>query len=103
MCAAERICYNGFTNNCYELELAPMEGITYGPMRRALAAVFPGADRYYTPFIAANSTHSFKTREKREIDPGGNRGLSVIPQILTNDADAFIWRSEERRVRRGQF
>ncbi len=72
-----------------------MEGITGWPLRRAHAEAFPGISRYYTPFIAANSTHSFKTREKKEIDPSHNEGLSAVPQILTNDADAFLWAAGE--------
>ena len=68
-----------------------MEGITYWPFRQALNRCFPGCGVYYTPFIAATSTHSFKTREKKEIDPANNEGLHVIPQILTNDAGAFLW------------
>ena len=74
-----------------------MEGITYWPQRRALSAFFPGCDRYYTPFIAVNSTHSFKTREKKELYPGNNAGIFVVPQLLTNDADAFLWAADAIR------
>ncbi len=35
-----------------ELSFAPMEGITYSGYRRIHAELFPGADRYYAPFIA---------------------------------------------------
>ena len=82
-----------------ELDFAPLEGITGYPFRRAHARCFPGADRYFTPFIAANGTHSFKTREKKEIDPAHNAGLRVIPQILTNDAEAFLWAAGEMKER----
>lgn len=76
-------------------EFAPMEGITLWPLRRAYAECFPGTACSYTPFIAANSTHSFKTREKKEIDPKHNEGLVCIPQILTNNPEAFIWAAGE--------
>ena len=72
-------------------EFAPLEGITGWPLRQAHAACFPGIDHYYTPFITANQTHSFKSREKRELDPEHSRGLSLIPQILANDPEHFLW------------
>ena len=89
------ICKNEAEERDIPVEFAPMEGIALWPMRRAHAECFGGVDRYYTPFIAANSTRSFKTREKKEIDPLHNEGLDVVPQILTNDAGAFLWAAAE--------
>ena len=80
-------------------EFAPMEGITGYTFRRAHAARFCGAHCYYTPFIAANSTRSFKTREKKEADPANNAGIRVIPQILTKDPGDLIWAAGEMRDR----
>ncbi len=67
--------------------LAPMEGITTPVYRNALYRHYGGADRYYTPFLA---NLSFNHKELREILPENNKGLSVIPQILTNRAETFL-------------
>lgn len=74
-----------------KMYLAPMEGITGYVYRNALQKVFPCVDRYFTPFITPNQTHRLKTRELRDILPENNQGMQVIPQILTNRADEFVW------------
>ena len=76
-----------------QLSLAPMEGITGYAFRRAHAEVFGALDRYYTPFISPlpKVGAPFGKRNSRELDPENNQGLNVVPQLLTNDADRFIW------------
>lgn len=75
------------------LSLAPMEGITGYAFRRAHAEVFGALDRYYTPFISPlpKVGTPFSKRNSRELDPANNQGLDVVPQLLTNDADRFVW------------
>lgn len=75
------------------LSLAPMEGITGYAFRRAHAEVFGALDHYYTPFISPlpKMGTPFSKRNSRELDPANNQGLDVVPQLLTNDADRFIW------------
>ena len=75
------------------LSLAPMEGITGYAFRRVHAEVFGALDRYYTPFISPlpKVGTPFSKRNGRELDPANNQGLDVVPQLLTNDADRFIW------------
>ena len=70
------------------IELAPMEGITTALFRRAYKKWFKEPDWYYTPFIAANQTHKFKTRERQEVEPYTDK---LTPQILTDKAEHFIW------------
>ena len=76
-----------------QLSLAPMEGITGYAFRRAHAEIFGALDRYYTPFISPlpKVGTPFSKRNSRELDPANNQGLNVVPQLLTNDADRFIW------------
>ena len=69
---------------------APMEGITTHPFRQVHHRFFPGIDAYYTPFLVANQTRHFKKQELREIDPVNNAGITLVPQILANDADLFL-------------
>ncbi len=75
------------------LSLAPMEGITGYAFRRVHAEVFGALDRYYTPFISPlpKVGTPFSKRNSRELDPANNKGLNVVPQLLTNDADRFAW------------
>ena len=75
------------------LSLAPMEGITGYAFRRAHAKVFGALDRYYTPFISPlpKVGTPFSKRNSRELNPANNQGLDVVPQLLTNDADRFVW------------
>lgn len=74
------------------LSLAPMEGVTGHVFRRVYAECFGGLDRYYTPFLTPPQVGStFGGRLRREIDPEANRGLDVVPQLLTKDADNFVW------------
>lgn len=68
-----------------------MEGITGYVYRNAHRAVFPGADRYFTPFVVATYTRSFKTKEKEDVAPENNPGHDLVPQILSNRADEFLW------------
>lgn len=76
-----------------QLSLAPMEGITGYTFRRAHAEIFGALDRYYTPFISPlpQVGAPLSKRNSRELDPANNQGLDVVPQLLTNDADRFIW------------
>lgn len=74
------------------LSLAPMEGVTGHVFRRVHAECFGALDRYYTPFVAPPQVgKGFVGRAKKELDPVANEGLNVVPQLLTRDADRFVW------------
>ena len=73
---------------------APMEGITIYCYRNTHYKYFgEGLDYYYTPFLSIYKHHSIKKRDMREILPENNaeHGISIIPQIMANDADEIIW------------
>lgn len=70
--------------------LAPMEGLTGYIYRNVYSESFPKFDKYFTPFIVPGAKGILKTREQKEISPENNRGLLVIPQILTNQAEGFL-------------
>ena len=74
-----------------KLYFAPLEGITGYPYRNAHRALFMKPDRYYTPFITANQNMSLANREKRDIAPENNRGVPLVPQVLSNKAEQFAW------------
>jgi tRNA-dihydrouridine synthase len=72
-----------------------MEGITGYLFRAAHAAVFGPADQYLTPFLSPNQNLRFTTRERQDVLPEHNEGLNVVPQLLTNNADHFVWCAKE--------
>ena len=82
-----------------EFLFAPMEGVTDYSYRLAHSRFFPGVSRYYSPFIAANQTCSMKTREKEDVAPEHNSGVVLVPQILTNNADVFLWAVDQMACR----
>lgn len=71
--------------------LAPLEGITTFVYRNIYREMFGGMDKYFTPFIVPTSNHNFKSRAKRDILPENNEGTPLVPQILTNRADDFLY------------
>lgn len=70
--------------------LAPMEGITGYIYRNTYEKFFHNIDKYFTPFIVSNKSTSLKTKELRDVLPENNKGMNIVPQILTNDSEGFI-------------
>ncbi len=78
--------------------LAPMEGNTGHVFRRVHAECFGALDRYYTPFLPPPRVgNRFGGRAFKELDPANNEGLHVVPQLLTKNADEFVWASQVLR------
>lgn len=73
------------------LYVAPMEGITDHVFRSVHHRYFPGADKYFTPFFSPTGDGRFTGRSLRDLDPERNRGLPVVPQLLTRRAADFLW------------
>ena len=79
-----------------EYLFAPMEGITFSTYRILHSRLFPGADEYYTPFIAPDTQGSFKPKFLRELTRDGasggqgGSGAKVIPQLLVNSPGPFV-------------
>ena len=78
-----------------EYEFAPLEGITDAVYRRTHAKYYPGAARYYTPFISPTMHHIFTPRELRELAPENNPGLVLVPQLLGRNANDLLWAAKE--------
>lgn len=76
-------------------DCAPMEGITGRLFRLAHNRWFGGIDRYYIPFLSPTQTHVFSKKEWRDVLPEHNEGLHVVPQLLTRNADDFLWAAGE--------
>jgi len=73
---------------------APMEGLTARAWRTVHHKYFPGADKYYTPFLSVTADYTFRDRELRELLPL-ETGYTIVPQLLTKNADDFLRGAEE--------
>ena len=73
-----------------EFLFAPMEGITFASFRALHHRMFPGVTEYYTPFIAPDTTGSFKPKYLKELTADSLSGAKVIPQILANRPGPFL-------------
>lgn len=77
------------------LYFAPLEGITGYIFRKAYSGIYGHVDKYFTPFIAPSEKCPMTSRERKDVDPGKNEGLILVPQILTNRSDCFIDAAKE--------
>ncbi|SDH35385.1 tRNA-dihydrouridine synthase [Pseudobutyrivibrio sp. 49] len=82
-------------DNKKNIYLAPLEGVTDSIFRNTFNKYYGGIDKYYTPFISPNSTFKFTTREFKDIDPEKNDINTTVPQLLTNNAEHFLWAVHE--------
>ena len=74
---------------------APLEGLTDRTFRHLHHKYFPGIDRYYTPFLSPTIHRSLTPKEQREVAPIQLREYELIPQLLTKNADDFIWMASQ--------
>lgn len=70
---------------------SPLQGFTDFRFRNAQHKFFGGIDTYYSPYIRLNGKLVIKPSYERDILPENNSTLEVIPQIITNDADEFLF------------
>ena len=80
--------------------MAPMEGVTNYIYRNAYHQFYHPMDKYFTPFISAKPNKRFSDKEIREVYPENNKGMYVVPQILTNNGDDFL---ETARILKEDF
>lgn len=79
------------TDNCPVLILAPLQGVTDVVFRQVYVRHFTGIDQAMAPFISTMSSRRLKPSRLKDVDPALNRALPVIPQILGNNPDDFIY------------
>lgn len=70
---------------------SPLQGFTDFRFRNAFHKYFGGIDTFYSPYIKLNGKLSIKGSYERDILPENNNTLQVIPQIITNDAEEFLF------------
>ena len=77
------------------LYFAPLEGIGGYIYRNAQADYFEKADKYFSPFLAPNQNRSISPKEYKDIAPEHNEGITLVPQIMANNAEIFLKAAQE--------
>lgn len=70
--------------------LAPLQGFTDYWYRNAHSKILGGVDEYYAPYLRLDNDKSLPKRQLKDIHPDNNTA-KVLPQILVNNADDFIY------------
>jgi tRNA-dihydrouridine synthase B len=70
---------------------SPLQGFTDFRFRNAFQRFFGGIDQYIAPYIRVNGKLEIKPGNERDILPANNSSLNLIPQIITKDADEFLF------------
>jgi tRNA-dihydrouridine synthase len=78
----------------YTLLSSPLQGFTDFRFRNAQNKIFGGIDTFYAPYIRLNGKMVIKSSYQRDLLPENNNTLEVIPQIITNDANEFLFVSK---------
>jgi tRNA-dihydrouridine synthase B len=70
---------------------SPLQGFTDFRFRNAFQKYFGGIDTFYAPYIRLDGKLVIKSSYQRDLQPEHNTTLEVIPQVMTNDADEFLF------------
>jgi tRNA-dihydrouridine synthase len=75
----------------FTLLSSPLQGFTDFRFRNAQNKLFGGIDTFYSPYIRLNGKLVIKPSYERDLLLENNLELEVIPQVITNDADEFLF------------
>jgi tRNA-dihydrouridine synthase B len=70
---------------------SPLQGFTDFRFRNAFQEYFGGIDEYIAPYIRITGKMEINPASERDILPPNNRSIKLIPQIITKDADEFLF------------
>ena len=70
---------------------SPLQGFTDFRFRNAFNHYFGGIDTFYAPYIRFNNKLIIKNSYQTDLQIENNTELEVIPQIMTNSADEFLF------------
>lgn len=70
---------------------SPLQGFTDFRFRNAFHKYFGGIDTFYAPYIRLNGKMVIKNSYQKDLQLENNTTLAVIPQIMTGDADEFLF------------
>ncbi|PNW28522.1 tRNA dihydrouridine synthase [Formosa algae] len=70
---------------------SPLQGFTDFRFRNAFHQYFGGIDTFYAPYIRLNGKMVIKNNYQRDLNPEHNTVPHLIPQVMTNDPDEFLF------------
>ncbi|WP_282113518.1 tRNA dihydrouridine synthase [Maribacter stanieri] len=70
---------------------SPLQGFTDFRFRNAFHKYFGGIDTFYAPYIRLNGKMVIKNSYQKDLQSENNTTLEVIPQVMTGDADEFLF------------
>lgn len=70
---------------------SPLQGFTDFRFRNTFHKYFGGIDTFYAPYIRLNGKLEVKPAYERDLLPKNNNVPELIPQIMTNDANEFLF------------
>ncbi|MDX1350321.1 MAG: tRNA-dihydrouridine synthase family protein [Putridiphycobacter sp.] len=70
---------------------SPLQGFTDYRFRNAQDKYFGGIDWFYAPYIRLNGKLDIKPVYQRDLLPSNNTVKKLIPQIMTNSAEEFLF------------
>ena len=75
----------------FKLLSSPLQSYTEYRFRNGIEKYFGGIDTYYAPYIRLNGKLEIKGNYQRDLDPKINFVKELIPQVMTNDPDEFLF------------
>lgn len=75
----------------HKLISSPLQGFTDFHFRNAFHQFFTGIDIFYAPYIRFNGKMEIKPIYERDLKPKNNAVSGLIPQVMTCQADEFIF------------
>jgi tRNA-dihydrouridine synthase len=75
----------------HQLISSPLQGFTDFRFRNALNTYFGGIDTFYAPYVRLNGKLEIKPSYQRDLSPKNNENINLVPQIMTNSADEFLF------------
>lgn len=70
---------------------SPLQGFTDFRFRNAFHHYFGGIDTFFAPYIRLNGKLDVKASYERDLLPKNNRVPVLIPQVMTNSAEEFLF------------
>jgi len=70
---------------------SPLQGFTDFRFRNAFHQYFGGIDTFYAPYIRLQGKLVIKNSYQIDLAPENNSTLEIIPQVMTNDPDEFLF------------
>ena len=78
-----------------EFYFAPMEGVAGYIYRNTYNKYFDNIDKFFAPFISTSPNGIKKMKEFKDILPENNKGINIVPQLLSNSYEDFVVAAKE--------